>query len=167
MPYLFYLFLFNFYAIWIFEQQKNGQPNSVTQNTMYYSSQGILLCFTMYFLWSEIRRFGVTQSTGQFFSNAWNIIDIIPLILVTTSILITLLPYTQSLIWQRYLNAISLFILWIKLLYFFRIERSFSSLINLITNVAKSMITFLIILGLAILAFAGSFYMLSQNNPID
>ena len=98
---------------------------------------------------------------GQFFSNAWNIIDIVPLILVTTSILITLIPYGQSLIWQRYLNAVSLFILWIKLLYFFRIERSFSSLINLITNVAKSMVTFLMILALAILALAGSFYMLS------
>lgn len=60
---------------------------------MYYSSQGILLCFTMYFLWSEIRRFGGTQSMGQFFGNAWNIIDIVPLILVTTSILITLIPY--------------------------------------------------------------------------
>lgn len=50
------------------------------------------------------------------------------------------------------------------MLYFFRIERSFSSLINLITNVAKSMVTFLMILALAILALAGSFYMLSQNN---
>jgi Polycystin cation channel len=57
-----------------------------------------------------------------------------------------------------------LFILWIKLLDYFRIERSFSNLINLLESVAKSIVTFLQLLFLAIMAFAGSFYMLAQNN---
>jgi hypothetical protein len=102
----------------------------------------------------------------MFATNVWNIIDIVPLVLVSASVTCTLLPSAiQSVVYQRYLNAVAIFLLWIKLLYFLRINRSFSYLINLLTSVAKSIATFLFLLTLAIFAFAGSFFMLAQNNP--
>jgi ABC-type multidrug transport system fused ATPase/permease subunit len=102
----------------------------------------------------------------MFVGNLWNVIDFIPLLLVTASITITYLPLTRHRITeQRYLNAIALFLLWIRVLYFFRIERSYSYLINLLQSVCQSIATFLALLSLTVVSFAGSFYMLSQNNP--
>jgi len=124
------------------------------------------MLFTMYFLCNEIKQLG-NQSIIAFISNMWNIIDVIPLILVTTSVVITFINpenALNALIWQRYLNAISVFFLWIKLLYFCRIYRAFSSLINLMQGVITDIQTFLIILVLTMFAFAGTFYILSQNN---
>ena len=127
------------------------------------------MLFTMYFLCNEIKQLG-NQSIIAFISNMWNIIDVIPLILVTTSVVITFINpenALNALIWQRYLNSISSFFLWAKLFYFFRIFRSFSHMIKTMVTVLADMRYFNILLVFSIGAFAGTFVILSNNQSVE
>jgi hypothetical protein len=100
----------------------------------------------------------------MFATNVWNIIDIVPLVLVSASVTCTLLPSAiQSVVYQRYLNAVASFFIWLKCYDFFRMDRSFAHLITIITTVLSDMVAFLLLLLIAVLAFAGTFYLLSNN----
>ena len=57
--------------------------------------------------------------------------------------------------------------MWFKILYFLRIFRRFGYLIKIITEVLLDMRVFLVILGLSVMAFSGTFYILDQNNDKD
>lgn len=100
----------------------------------------------------------------MFASNMWNIIDVVPLVLVSASILGTIVPNTlQSVVYQRYLNAVANFFLWLKCYDFFRMNRAFAYLITIIISALRDMNVFLLLLLIAVLAFAGTFYLLSNN----
>ena len=141
IPYLFYLVLFNFYAIYYFERRMNVDiTNSWSESIQYFGSQLILLIFTFYFLYSAVKQLGGNLSFTQLITNAWFILDIIPSLLVSTSITITWINETEkSLMWQRYLNSIALFILWVKSLAWLRVHRSFSALISMLIRVTAGL----------------------------
>ena len=144
IPYLVYLGLFNFYAVYYFERRMDSNiDNTFGEAIQYFGSQLILLVLTFYFLWNALRQLGGNQTFWRFITNVWNIIDIVPCLLVSTSISITYVQSTSnsndSLIWQRYLNSISSFFLWMKLFYFFRVFRNFSHMIKTIINVLSDM----------------------------
>lgn len=69
--------------------------------------------------------------------------------------------------WQRYMHAIASFFICIKLLYFLRIFRMYGHLIKTIVEVVVDMKVFMVILLMSLLTFAGSFYILAQNNKGD
>ena len=105
----------------------------------------------------------------MFVGNLWNVIDFIPLLLVTASITITYLPLTRHRITeQRYLNAISAFFMWVRVFDFLTLYRSFAHLIKTLVTVLDDMRAYITLLVIAIIAFAGTFYLLSNNqDPID
>jgi hypothetical protein len=57
--------------------------------------------------------------------------------------------------------------MWFKILYFLRVFRRFGYLIKIITEVLLDMRVFLVILGMSVMAFSGTFYILDQNNEKD
>lgn len=99
----------------------------------------------------------------QFFLSIWNYIDIVPLVLVICSIVVSDVARDQSITFS--LNAISSFFLWLKLMYFFRISRKTGHLVKMIVEVVYDIRFFLSLLFFAMLAFSGSFYILSKSNP--
>lgn len=58
---------------------------------------------------------------GKYLTNPWNYLDIIPLVLITISIQFENLGLKPE--FERPLNAVSCFFMWIKFLYFWRIFR--------------------------------------------
>ena len=133
----------------------------------FFTAQGVLLLMTVYFGYHQLKQLGGFR-TELFDPSTWHIVDLAPLLLVTASILMTVIPFTQGRTdLQRYLNAFALFSLWINLLFHFRIRRSFSYLVNLLASISVSIQTFIILLMLAIVSFAGSFFMLAQAAPTN
>ena len=66
----------------------------------------------------------------------------------------------------RYSNAIASFFIWFKLLYFFRIFRTFGHLIKMLIEVLNDIQTFAIVTIFSLLMFSGTFFILDQNNAI-
>ena len=62
------------------------------------------------------------------------------------------------------MNALASFFIWAKMLYFFRVFRSFGHLIKTIIEVLIDMKVFIVILLMSMLAFSGTFFILAQNN---
>lgn len=62
------------------------------------------------------------------------------------------------------MNALASFFIWSKFLYFFRVFRQFGHLIKTIIEVLIDMQVFVVILGMSMLAFSGTFFILAQNN---
>ena len=59
------------------------------------------------------------------------------------------------------MNALASFFIWAKMLYFFRVFRSFGHLIKTIIEVLIDMKVFIIILLMSMLAFSGTFFILA------
>lgn len=103
----------------------------------------------------------------NYLSSVWNYIDVItPLtiltVLTTNSLELGLHPNIE-----RTLQAIGVFFMWIKLLYFFRIFKSFGYLIRLLILVVDDMRTFLAVFFFTIVAFSDSLLTISNGNTPD
>jgi hypothetical protein len=68
---------------------------------------------------------------------------------------------------ERVLQAIGVFFMWFKFLYFFRIFKNFGYLTRLIIIVINDMKTFLFVMFFTIVAFSDSLLTLSNGNPVD
>jgi hypothetical protein len=54
--------------------------------------------------------------------------------------------------------------MWWKFFYFLRIFQSTAPLVRMLFQIASDMVTFAVVLGVAVLAFANSFHILSLNR---
>lgn len=119
---------------------------------------------TVYFGYHQLKQLGGFR-TELFDPSTWHIVDLAPLLLVTASILMTVIPYTQGRTdLQRYLNSIAAFGMWLKVFDFLRVNRSFAHMIKLLMTVMFDMTTYITLLLVALIAFAGTFYILSNNQ---
>jgi uncharacterized membrane protein len=66
---------------------------------------------------------------------------------------------------EAVLQSILSLIIWLKLLYFLRIFKSFGYYIRTIIEVIKDMVWFLLMLFLTFTAFGDSFRQISSSNP--
>ena len=65
-------------------------------------------------------------------------------------------------------QVVASILLWVKLLYYLRTQQEFGYLIRMIIEVAKDMVSFLIMMAVAILAFSEATYSLSNNRvPVE
>jgi len=124
-----------------------------------------LLIIALYFLGIEARQI-FTSSILDYFSDFWSYIDFLPPVL---TIAIIFQHHTdqeteKSSTYETVLLGTCSFIMWLKVLYFMRIFRSFSYLIRMIISVVKDMIPFLTVLLFAMIAFADAFYAVSAAN---
>ncbi len=93
----------------------------------------------------------------------WNFIDLIPLSLITTSMILEYFFHFPET--ERSLNSISIFFLWIKSLYFLRMNRASSKFISMIVAVVGDMRIFLAVFTVSLVTFSQSMYIISNNNP--
>jgi hypothetical protein len=68
---------------------------------------------------------------------------------------------------ERALQAIGVFFMWFKLLYFFRMFESYGFFIRLIIEVVADMSTFMVVFILTIVAFSDSLLTISNGNTIE
>ena len=99
----------------------------------------------------------------MYLTSPWNYIDLIPLILITTSMIF---EYVLSVDprFERPLNAISCFFMWIKFLYLLRIFRQTSKFISMIEAVIFDMKDFMVVFFITICGFSQGMYILSNAN---
>ena len=62
------------------------------------------------------------------------------------------------------IQVIASMLLWMKFLYYLRTQKEFGYLIRMITEVIRDMITFLVVMGVLIIAFSEASYSLSNNK---
>ena len=67
---------------------------------------------------------------------------------------------------ERPLNAISCFFMWIKFLYFLRIFRSTSKFISMIEHIIADMKDFMVVFFITLIGFSQGMYILS-NADVD
>lgn len=148
-----------FYLNFIFEQK------TPLARIADFPLQILLSVFSIYFLRNEL-----TQCVDEglhYFSSVWNYIDIITPVIILTLLVINGFDIELGYNLERILQAIGVFFMWFKFLYFFRIFKSFGYLTRLIILVIYDMRHFLIVLFFTIVAFSDSFLTLSNGNDID
>ena len=121
-----------------------------------------IVALALYFFLLEFRQF-VNQGFSKYFSSPWNYIDLVPLSLITFSMMIEYFvdfPTTE-----RAINSVSIFFLWIKSLYFLRMHRGSAKFISMIVAVIGDMKIFLAVFSVSLVTFSQSMYIISNNNP--
>ena len=100
----------------------------------------------------------------DYLTSIWNYIDIITPTTVFTLVCVKATNIHIGEETERIVQAIGVFFMWFKFLYFFRIFKSYAYLIRLIIVVINDMKTFLVVLFVTIIAFSDSLLTLSNGN---
>jgi len=175
VPYLLLLLTFMYYTLYLFEYLQDSasqgekedlgwdirNPKFWVQNQKQLVKL-LIMALAIYFFLLEFRQF-VNQGFAKYFRSPWNYIDLIPLSLITFSMLIEyLIDFPQT---ERAINSISIFFLWIKFLYFLRMHRASAKFISMIVAVISDMKIFLAVFTVSLVTFSQSMYIISNNNP--
>jgi hypothetical protein len=124
--------------------------------------QILLGMFACYFLRNE---FIQMSSDGlDYLTSIWNYIDIITPTSILTLLFINSFNLQIGEEAARVLQAIGVFFMWFKFLYFFRIFKSFGYLTRLILIVIFDMKHFLVVLFFTLVAFGDTFLTISNGN---
>lgn len=171
LPYIAFVILFNYYAIYQLKELFD-HSDDYTNIVLLYINRIILVIFNLYYLINEYVKLKNESSALKYFANVWNYVDIIPNMFCLIAIILSFISVykdatSSTAHWQRYLNAFASFFTWLKFLYFFRVFRSFGFLIKAILEVIKESRVFLTIILFTILAFSGTYLILSRNDPQD
>lgn len=100
----------------------------------------------------------------NYLKSVWNYIDIVTPCTILTVLTINLLKIPIGEERERILQAIGVFFMWYKFLYFFRLSKSFGYLTRLIIIVITDMRHFLIVLFFTLVAFGDTFLTISNGN---
>ena len=92
----------------------------------------------------------------------WNVFDILSLILIPLIIILDLKDVDER--YVRPLNALCLFIFYIRLFYFLMIFDGTSHLVKTIVQISYDIRYFILILAIGSVAFGSSFFVLSHNT---
>ncbi|CDW75916.1 UNKNOWN [Stylonychia lemnae] len=133
-----------------------------TTSKLDYPCQIILGLFACYFLRNEIIQ--ISNEGFMYLSSVWNYLDIITPVIILTLLTINGFNIDISRNSQRIFQAIGVFFMWFKFLYFFRIFKSFGYLTRLIILVVYDMRHFMVVLFITLVAFSDSFLTLSNGN---
>lgn len=98
---------------------------------------------------------------GYFYS-VWNYFDLAIIFIISATIILDIFDTKADT--QRRLYAVSIFVMWIKTMYYLRVFRKVGYLTSMIMKVLSDLKYFMLILSMSILAFANAFYILSLNN---
>lgn len=115
---------------------------------------------SVYFLVFEVIQF-VTNPVS-YLMEGWSYIKTLPMILVMINTQQADISHADLGFWQR--QAFAGFFMWFRLLYFMRSIEHFSYFIRMLLFVMWKIRIFLIILSIAVLGFADTFYSLSTST---
>lgn len=130
-----------------------------------------MCCFSCYFLLGEVRQFILTGPT--YFLDAWNYLDIIPLILVTTTAAWAFLDtFTSDKpadaepgdVYRDYMISFAALLMWLKFVYFMRCTENTGWLVRMLVEVMRELRPFLFIYFITIIAFSDAFNSLSNSQ---
>ncbi|CDW71887.1 wd-40 repeat protein [Stylonychia lemnae] len=137
------------------------QPGALIEK-IDFPMQILLGLFSCYFLQNEL--FQMRTEGLNYFSSIWNYIDIVTPSTIMTVVCINAFNIHMDDESERVLQAIGVFFMWFKFLYFFRIFKNFGYLTRLIIIVINDMKTFLFVMFFTIIAFSDSLLTLSNGN---
>lgn len=118
--------------------------------------------FAIYFFLIELRQMFVAGA-GKYLSSPWNYLDLIPLALISFSISFENLGFDAK--YERPLNAVACFFMWIKFLYFWRIFKKTAKFIAMIIAIVGDLKVFMVVFLVTLTAFGNAMYIMSNNNP--
>lgn len=164
-PYIVFLATFSGWSNFLYE--KRDQPGWSAGN---YAACGVLVFFCFYYGVSEIRQF--TVAGWDYFFDAWNYLDILPIALVLSTTIWTVYDCVLDdldddknvatvQLWRDYLQSLAALGMWFKFIYFLRCTDSTGWLVRMLVEVMKDMGSFLLVYVITILAFADAFYSMS------
>jgi len=137
--------------------------DNIISDSLDIPMQVLLGLFSGYFLQNELLQ--MKNDGLDYLSSIWNYIDIITPSIIFTVICIKAFQIPMGEESERMLQAVGVFFMWFKFLYFFRIFKSFGYLTRLIIMVIDDMKTFLFVMFFTIVAFSDSLLTLSNGNP--
>lgn len=101
---------------------------------------------------------------SKYLASPWNYLDVIPLVLINFSLFFQNMGFDPQ--YERPLNAVACFFMWIKFLYFWRLFRQTSKFISMIVAIVGDLKVFLLVFIVTLTAFGNALYIMSNNNPI-
>ena len=138
--------------------------SSYTSNSLSleFLTKNITIFGMLYFTFIEISQ--IMQHRVNYWDDFWNFLDLISIILNT--ILLFDLFNTQKIDIDntRVITFVAVFILWGKLIYWFRLFTPTAFYIKLIIETLKNVGWFLLIYVAVLLAFANAIYILNKNR---
>jgi hypothetical protein len=152
VPFLFYLLLFWVYNNFV-DELKDLPQVSALGYTVWFINLCLLVGFSGYFIRNEVRQ--ILYQGWKYMLEAWNYIDLVPPVIVLLITFVNMSGIETS--WEKTAKSIGSLAMWLKLLYFFRVNKSTGYLIRMIAKVVYGMRTFLMVLAITILAVADSF----------
>ncbi len=162
-PFFVYMLVFMVYKNFIMEPYYLHTPLSdftALRLVFMIIFQVLLLGFSAYFLENEYKQ--VKEEGAHYFLQVWNYIDIIsPVMIVLQMILMLVMDFQPFMLTM---NAIASLFMWFKFLYFLRIFKMTSYLVQLVIQVIYDMQGFMIVLLITIMAFSDAFLSISLGN---
>jgi hypothetical protein len=131
-------------------------------NILDFPMQIVLGMYSLYFLHNEYLQ--VHHDGMDYIKSVWNYIDIITPCTILTVLTVNTFEINIGIEAERILQAIGVFFMWYKFLYFFRLSKSFGYLTRLIILVIYDMRHFLIVLFFTLVAFSDTFLTISNGN---
>lgn len=101
----------------------------------------------------------------SYFKDPWNYIDLAPPTFVITIAIINFVNIDTE--WESTLKSIGSLLMWLKLLYFLRINKNTGYLIRMIVKVIFRIRTFLSVLLITIIAVADAFVSIVKDEEYD
>ena len=101
----------------------------------------------------------------DYLTSIWNYIDIITPTTVFTLVCVKATNIHIGEETERIVQAIGVFFMWFKFLYFFRIFEPTAYLIRMIVTVIASMKYFFLVLAVTIIGFGNAFLVIAMGNP--
>ena len=131
--------------------------------------QTLLIIFSVWFLGFEV--YQLKKNGRYYFSDWWNFTDVFPICAIIFLIVFEnfadyrMLEDTIQI--RHGLQAVTSFLMWIKIFYFLRIFRHTGFFVNMLKGVVKESAIFFLLYILVLLAFTSSFYILYPPDTDD
>ena len=117
VPFVAYLLSFIIYTNLV--DELNNSEASFISYTLWYVNIAVLFVFSAYFIWTEITQ--IMLSRYSYFKDLWNYVDFTPPIVVMIIAIINVFEIDTK--WESVLKSIGSLFMWLKMLYFLRINK--------------------------------------------
>lgn len=117
VPFVAYLLSFIIYTNLV--DELNNSEASFISYTLWYVNIAVLFVFSAYFIWTEITQ--IMLSRYSYFKDLWNYVDFTPPIVVMIIAIINVIEIDTK--WESGLKSIGSLFMWLKMLYFLRINK--------------------------------------------
>ena len=160
IPYFIYLIIYLVHVTYII---KNEHYESSGENQPYHIAAWIfgatILLFNVYWIYVEITQM-IFHKIG-YFKSFWNLLDLTSVIMNVAVIIMEFSSASFANI--NRVSSVTVLILYFKVFYFLRIFFETGYLVRMIIEIVIDMKNFVIVLLIAVMAFANSYYILGRN----